>query len=357
MDIYTDPQGVVLTLLNKVKPLPDYVKQASLLESATIPDHLFADVGKRAYPIADPATAYLSYGYFLAQPTGVARPVVEALMKAAAFYGIGPDVVDLTKRFAAADAALSEKRANATYALPERRAYPLGNATQVALAAEHFPQHYTEYTIPERLTVGRAILKEACAHGINPRTLPAVVIKYATIKPIGRSDVLAANLMSRGLYCDDPQAIATFRKLANAVLGNVTTDTAMYKIASVMELLDRQCGLDRLYGTKLLTPEESVFNMTIKEAEALLDMVQLGDQKYPIEQLLEVPMSLYKDALGEDFVEQITDSDDSLNESKLTTQLNALPRPDKQALDHYLRQYFSHHSSHTDITERHHHEE
>lgn len=337
MDFYTDSGQTVLTLIDKIRPMPEFVKSASIFEPQTIPDNCWAWPEKRAFSIADPASTYLSFGYWLMDQQNVPAKVKDNIVKSAAFFGIGDEVMDLAKRYADAKRRLDSAKVDSGYALPGK--YPLHTMEHVAQAVEYFPRHYKELPIPERMIVARKIVKEAKSNGVP--IMSTVIMKYAKAKPLSRTDRAGANIAIRMQKTADLKEKKLYNKLGQTLAGNVKDSGMLFKVAGLLERMDKMTGLDRFYGTQIKDAFDTVFNMNIKEAQELLNILNINGKNFLLEDLANIPADVYEEAMGEDFLDNVKSQDGLLDINKLKDVINALPAPDKNTLVQYLEQYIA----------------
>jgi len=344
MDFYSDTGNTLLASINKLKELPDFVKQAAIVDKDSIPDKFFALPEKRAFPISDPATTYISFGYWLFNQNKMSDMEKNAakvgLVKAAEFFGISKYILDLAKSYQKnKNHVQCEKIAN-DYGLPEKKAYPLHTEDHVNMAIDSFPIHHRNYDIAERQQIAKKIMEKASNFNIPVRT--QVIVKYATASPMSRTDLAAVNIAGRAMFTDNLQAQHLYHKLGRALIGNLNGQEGLYKVARVLESLDDHFGLN---GGQNGFPDafSTMFNMNEKMAVEAVETVpiNIAGDAFTLRDLIALPADFYEEALGEDFAQAIIDDSGKVSPGKLASILPTLPMPEKNILVRYLRQHFA----------------
>jgi hypothetical protein len=335
----------MLKTLADIRPIPDFVKEASIIDKESIPSKFFALPEKRAYSFADPASTYVSFGYWLMNKNGLSgsenQRVKTNLVKAAEFFGITDEILDLARNYQGAKRKFMEKHAEENYGLPKEKAYPLHTPAHVTSAIEHFPEHHTNWEIPERMAIARKIIKKANEFGMPIQA--EIIVSYGTAEPVCRSDRAAANIAARALHIEDLSGQRLFNKLAHSMVGNMVEQEVLFKLAGVLETLDSHFGLNGHYGKRLQNPIETVFNVTGKEAAEILQHrpINLAGEEYDLSELARVSLDTWEEMLGKDFVDSITGEAGTVDPNKLVDILPTLPLPEKNIINRYLKQYFS----------------
>jgi len=328
--------------------IPGYVLNSHMLDkeaTAGLSDNEFADDVRRLFPITSPADTWLSAAYFSknAEACGYRDDyracVAGRLRTAARIYGIEKDVNALTTSFSkqAADAHPEDDDANYGWVNGAERKYPMFDAEGVKLAASHFSTYMYRYPANMRTKVAATIVTKAEAYGV-PLTNPSIRKEAHLGMP--RRDTLMAELLERAKLVRDPEAslkIAEINSLV-AVCDMPELVANLEKIATVLDIVDVATGMDRQYGKKLLAPAEFLYDIDMKQADAMADdAVYLGNDVFSLTKLAELDADDYAAALGDDFVTRIKSASGTVSREKLGDELNSLPTPDKNALKSHLR--------------------
>lgn len=338
MDFYSDDKRIVLHLIDKIRPLPGFVKKASIIDKETIPENRFADVANQRFPAYDPASTYLSYCYYCMNRDKLPPAIGENLVKSALFFGVADDIKEFTKRFVDAKKHLTKKAEAATYAIPERKQFPLATPEQVLLASDHFDRNHRHYGIPDRVRISQGIIKKANEFGLPVSS--TVVVQYSNFQPICRSDKATAGILARSLMGNlTKQAQQAYLQIGNGLSGNAGNYETLLGVTEALEHLDRATGVNRHYGRGVASPIETVFNTMAKTAMAQVDIVKLGNDEYLLNDFLKIPEEVYSDAFGDDFLEQVQSATGELDKEKLRQIIPTLPADERNLLKRYLDQY------------------
>ena len=345
MDFYSDVSKTGLATLNAIKPFPDFVKEAMIVDKNSIPTRLFALPEKRAFPIHDPANTYLSFGYWLLNKDKLSdreqNIAKQNLVKASTFFGVDKEVIGLAKIFSKVKDNIEKKAELSKYALPATREFPLHSQEHVDQAIDLFPKIINQYELPERHFIARAIVKRA--NDFNIPIHHTIIIKYANIpNNVCREDEAALKIASRSYLTDNLEARNLFTKLAQAMIGNIHDRFTMFKTASILDSLDNYFGINLPDGMDAV---DTIFNISGKQALEMIKKrnLNLAGTPYSLDLLANIPVDFYDSILGDDFGDAIKGEDGRVDPDKLEQVVNTLPLPEKQMLDMHLKQYISQH--------------
>ena len=240
---------------------------------------------------------------------------------------------------------VQEKKAADNYGLPETKEFPLHTPSHVYQALEVFPIAHRKYEIPERIKIAQKIMRKAAGFRMPVKT--EIIIKYASLPDeTCRSDQAAANIAARSLFVQDLNGQALFNKLAHGLMGNINGNGTLIKMAGILEQLDDLFGVSSKYARgHIFDPISTIFNMSEKQAMEVLAArpITIGGEMYDVNDLMNIPIDLWVEALGEDFGAAIADEDGSVDGNKLADILPTLPLPEQNILDRYLKQYYATH--------------
>jgi hypothetical protein len=128
-------------------------------------------------------------------------------------------------------------------------------------------------------------------------------------------------------------------KLAKALSRGTTEPFQADILVDTVLKIDKIARLDNRYDREFPDPFMSVYNELEKTAadEAVINL--MGDQ-YKMSELAGLKPSVYENALGTDFVTNITNDDGkSVNFDKLATILPTLPKDEKSTLNMHLKKH------------------
>jgi len=329
--------------------IPEYVMNAEPVtkEAASLmPSRQFADDINRMFPLDSPADTWLSAAYFAknaedAAPKKEMRDyVMGRIEKAAEVFGISEDVKKIVSAIseAAAEKQADDRDLDSFYGWPSERKYPMFDESGVKRAAEYFEENKYLYPRAMRKTIANAIMRKAGEYGVE---LPAGIRKSAGVGFPSR-EALAAELLHRGETTKDPQVAVAIGNIVEkvATIGADELIKELDKVAEIVENADRLSGVAKKYGKGVLAPDEFMFDMDPKEAEALIDdAVPLGKTVFSLKKLAELPEDVFSAVLGDDFSERVKTAG-KIDPEKLGDELNSLPLPDKNALNSHIRSLY-----------------
>ena len=114
------------------------------------------------------------------------------------------------------------------------------------------------------------------------------------------------------------------------------------QIVDVILKIDKIARLDNRYDKEFPDPFMSVYNELEKSAGEITGegVINISGDQYKMSELGQVKPSVYEDALGTDFVTNITGDDQkSVNLDKLATILPTLPKDEKATLNQHLKKH------------------
>lgn len=328
------------------KLVPAYVLETEMPTkeaAAELPQRQFADDVRGLFPIDTPASTWLSAAYFAKNAnacgykSAYAQYVERRITQAAETYGIDNDVTAIMAAIRQPPTVKQASDSDYGWVTPTERRYPMFDSEGVTKAAAYFAENRQRYPAEMRKTIASAILQKAAEYGAD---VPAVVRREAG-HGMPRRDTLMAELLARAQMAKDAevsQAVASVNEMI-MVAGMDELSTVLDKVAEVVDALDRAEGLDTQYGKRIMAPADFIYDLDVKEAEALVeDCVELDKYVFSLQKLAELPMTVFSDVLGEDFVSRVKTAEGKMDVSKLGDELYSLPQPDKAALETHLHQ-------------------
>lgn len=355
-----------LALINEIKPLPSFVKGCGFneIDMDTVPLEKFASIEDRSYPCYNPASVYLSFaercidnmtkeGYSGSSRTidhkgnKIERDqfddqIMSDIVKSAAFFDILPEC----KSFASAlqkyanDKMSEENKTN--YALFEKRAYPIFNGDQCRKAQDHFDQFAHKYPVSERVKIAQFIEKKASVHGVPIRS-NKVKLYSKGVDDVSSTERTGRDICSIALTVNNlPPIMDQFVKnaymsIGKNLKGNVSSVDTLYRVVETLEELNKLAGLRS--GVDIEDPFNTVFNLSGKMAQELVDSVIINEERYPMSELLNVPIEIYEEALGTDFVDDISSIEGAVDRNRLRDKLEGLTVEEQMILSEFLNEY------------------
>ena len=349
MDVITDNSKRGWIKVANSHEVPAYVNEYVALtkEAAdTLEDQLFADPAKREYPIDSKPATWLAAAYFkeasdkgeYARKSVTENYIKERIKEAAEIYGISEDVDAVFKGTAVKVASAADNDENYCWIDGTgRRMYPVFDKEGAAKAISYFEENRFQYPLDMRIGIARNIIKKACDHNVEPSE---VVMKEAGFGVPNRVKLME-EILERAKISNDPEVAIKFAKI-NESIANATTEELlenMDKLASVIDALDSANGLKAHYNVKIMSPQETIYSMTVKEASAAVeDSLVLSEHTFKITKLAELDPEVFN-VLGDNFSDELS-TDGKLDATKMAAILPTLPRPDKRLLEDEIKASF-----------------
>lgn len=318
---------------------PAYVKSASFPEDApAVPRRAFyADAVRQELPCNSREETWMSARYFSkhAEDEGYRRiraDVEYNLQKAAEMFGISEDVARVLTH---TEEVKTASDSDYGWVRPGERKYPMFDAYGVKLAAAYFEDNKFKYPFPMRSEIAKNILRKAAEFGVG---VPDGVRKTAG-HGVARPDNVINELTIRAELCHDPDTGLALAKMAEHVAENGAEALAgaTDKIAELVEDVDVIEDWRGRYGKDMSAPEDFLFDMDVKQAEAIVnDVVEIGGDALSLSKLAELPDEVFDDVLGEGFADSVKEAG-AIDPRKLGEALAAKSVEDLNELGHALR--------------------
>ena len=319
---------------------PAYVKSASFAETPPAPvrGSFFADKVANELPCNSREETWASARYF-AKHAGeeqyrTIRPDIEYnLQKAAHIFGIAEDVAKVMTH---TEAVKTASDSDYGWVRDGVKKYPMFDAEGVKLAAAYFEENKFCYSFPMRQEIAKNILKKAEEYGVTG--LPDGIRKTAGHGLARRDDVIS-ELTIRAERCTDADTGLALAKMAEflAEHGQESLAGVTDEIAKLAEDVDVIEGWRKQYGKTLTAPEDFLFAMDVKAAEAVLnDTIELGGDALSLSKLAELPGEVFDNVLGDGFADSVKEGS-CIDPVKLGEALAARPVEDRNELSHALK--------------------
>lgn len=290
---------------------PAYVKSASFAEEAPAVSRrsFYADAVNRELPCNSREETWASARYFSkhANDEGYARiraDIEYNLQKAAEMFGIADDVAKVLTH---TEEVKTASDADYGWVRPGERKYPMFDAHGVKLAAAYFEDNKFKYPFPMRSEIAKNILRKAAEFGVD---VPDGVRKTAG-HGVARPDNVINELVIRAELCHDPDTGLALAKMAEHVAekGIEALDGTTDKIAELVEDVDVIENWRGRYGKDMSAPEDFLFDMDVKQAEAIVnDVIEIGGDALSLSKLAELPDEVFDNVLGEGFAESVKEA-------------------------------------------------
>lgn len=316
------------TLVARYPKLGEFTKTANIDEGefSQLPDTAFAWPSERRYPIHTKEHTALSIGYRKLAAQKVPIEVDRTLEKAAHIY----EIVD------ALYAEATEKKAlSASYIFPEKQRFMVKSAEDVKLAEQRLRELYTQLSVEDRAEGFQRLRKYARELGValHPSTEKLAGFTLTSTQRL-RDWLDARQEVTRGQVFSE-----AFEKISSTLDGvapEFKDEEIQIDLVKAIHKLDKEAGLEKLYGKKLPDPIQTVFN-TEKRAE---DTVEIGTGFLTDkDRLSSVPLSFWEDVLGEDVVSEISQDNETVDPNMLMQILPTLPNDLKAIVQRQLTAY------------------
>lgn len=354
-DFYDDVNQQTLYSLEKLTGVPDFVKSASVEakeEIGRLPVHVFADPHHRKFPVHTKAATWLANAYFkqaAAQySTEERQRIQQRISKAANFWRIGDQVKTFNDQWERLNTYHAPRNLpDDQYALIyktagyEIRKFPIPNSASLKLAAERLYADRHRYTYPMRKFAATRILKAQTRMKaeLQPETTDFLIRAAGNGGAIPMD--IATKLAQRAIMVkkSDPDAAMGLAKIAEAIENDTyLPHEQLEKLASLVDSVDQRTGLYKYYHDGVELPEEFIFNIQEKEAQAFVDAhVQLTTgTAYALKDLQKLPLAKIAGVLGQDFADAVTDGN-QMNWEKFAEVVPTLPRDDARLLENLIK--------------------
>ena len=318
---------------------PAYVKSASFPDvEPAVSRHLFyADAVARELPCNNREETWASARYFAKHASDEAYRTIRAdveynLQKAASVFGISEDVAKVLTHSVEVKTASDDDYG---WVRDGVRKYPMFDAEGVKLAAEYFEDNKFKYPFPMRNEIAKNILRKAAEMNVS---VPDGIRKTAG-HGLARRDNVVNELLIRAELCSDVDTGLALAKMAEHIAegGEETLAGATEKIAELVEDTDIIENWRGRYGKDLTAPEDFLFDMDIKQAEALVnDVIDIGGDALSLSKLAELPDEVFDNVLGEGFADSVKEAG-AIDPQKLGEALATKSAEDLNELSHALR--------------------
>ena len=290
---------------------PAYVKSASFPEDEPPASRhsFYADAVSRELPCNSREETWASARYFAKHASDKAYRATRAdieynLQKAAQVFGISEDVARVMTHSVEVKTASDDDYG---WVRDGERKYPMFDPEGVKLAAEYFEDNKFKYPFPMRNEIAKNILRKAAEFGVS---VPDGIRKTAG-HGVARRDNVVNELLIRAELCTDTDTGLALAKMAEHIAegGEETLAGSTEKIAELVEDTDIIENWRGRYGKDLMAPEDFLFDMDVKQAEAVVnDVIELNGDALSLSKLAELPDELFDGVLGDGFAESVKEA-------------------------------------------------
>lgn len=355
-DQTSDLNGQQLYNFSKLYNFPKFVKQASsddIFGTDNLSQQQFADPYNRQFPCHTAAATYISNIFFFTKEAEVdktlSRVIKERLDNFSKFHGIENNIETLREKIASysnieddlSDYAVVIPASQSSSGQIEKH-FPLRNSQEVYKAAEYLHKFADQIPFDYRTKIATAILLKADEFGTALSAYDDFLQKQAGLGTCSAYDAATmlfqrAKLLKLANKSDYAIQVA---KMARAVAQNPATvqdESTRLKIASLINEVDYECKLDRLFDD-LIKPEDILFNITEKKAADFRNqhLTTTSGNIYNIDDLNSLRLSQVRDVMGDDFASAVAAGGLLVSPTKLAEIVPTLPRGDAELFDTLL---------------------
>jgi hypothetical protein len=282
-----DVSGADTHVIFSVTAVPQFVKAANeeqLRGDEKLAAHMYGDSVKRRFPTHTPAATWLSTAFLHMkaaeyEPAYVKR-VQSVLDKAASFWGILPAVRQVQDEITKEAADQLTQLPDSSFALVWKyddgsveRNYPLRNRSEVEKAAEWFCNYRNDFEFNDRHMIAGRILEKAASFDLRFEDEQEDILQKTAGNGVGPVADVCDLLNSRAnqLYTRNSAVANEFSKIANVLeqAPGILDKAARLELAQHIDTIDRRYGFAREYGKTVDRPEDCLFGITQKTAQAL----------------------------------------------------------------------------------------
>ncbi len=368
-DFYDDKNQQQLYALDHLCPLPGFVKQAETDYDVVekLASDSFGDLRRRKFPCHTKEATWLANAYFQqarSHYSKIDQDLVQGrINKFASHWAISGLVNQFNHNWAKIAAFEQTELPDDQYGLVattdegiKLKRFPMPNMISVKFAAERLFADRYKYPYPMRKVAARNILRRAIGFddmakagelvATTPMPIEPMAQEYleraagfGATHPLRAAEKIAQRVvMLKRTHLDHAEKLAELAVMVRE-MPSVSSEQ-LDKIASLVDLVDRETGLDAQYHLGVDLPEEMFFQVLEKEAEAVLDehvMLTTG-KSYPIGLLMSIPLEKISSVLGNDFMEAVTDTTTEVDPVKFAEILPTLPRSDALLLERAIEE-------------------
>jgi len=334
-------------LTNSLPELPDFVKEASTdscVATDELPSSSFADMINRKFPVHTKAAAFLSYLYFEDQKDKFTK---EAAARINSKFGSAAEVWGIRTEISLAKEAMVpaiEKTAAcaADYALSAGGKFFFSVATpaSVVKSADDLIECRGNFPYEMRKEAATAIMKSAVAFGFDTVDVPeelhrmagfGLCDKEAAVAELGRRVGYAAGSRS-------PLAAQMSKLAAELNEAAELTPETMIKVATIVDVVDRELKIAEQYGKSFSFPEDVFFGAFTEKTAAYIranNVSMITGNSYSLDQLSKAADALK--VFGDEFHGDVVRGDGSVDLQKVADVLPTMPRDEAALFDRAMQ--------------------
>lgn len=290
--------------------IPSFVKEASLDEikdaGPMAAKVAYADQLNRLFPINSRARVYVSNAYFVNKKAELEKlqgkahvaKVASAIKLAAQTFGIEKEIEEYSQRaFEKLASDYSDQSITFKIDTDEFDLFTIKTAADVQRESENFAGNINKYPFEWRRNVAEQFVKVAEIFDLDE--LPDLVLKYAGQYYPDITNVKSE--IARRATKLSGENKERYTKLAEDI-SNASSVEEFFKLAECFHYTEKNAGLyDKPGYRKLLgDPVDKLFTLHAEKVASIVDVVEMGGEKFASADLAQVPADVYHQAFGFD---------------------------------------------------------
>jgi hypothetical protein len=368
MDQTQDINGKEFYKIQKLYGKPSFLKTANSYDILGDPDRLpmsvYADPLHKYFPCHTPAATWTSYAFYLEKKGEFNHKDQKSIENRfdyfITYHNIRQEIAKLKDLYKKANEIPGEEQLkDADFGLvlyvngEKQRRYPLRNSNEVKAAIEFLDKNKASIPFIYRQKLAAKILDR-----INKFKVELDEDKIDSLEKTAGLGVCSANDCLRLIH-NRLRAVAGFDEKFESMDQQVLLKFAEYlqkrpelarneqfliKLASYIDLFDREHKLHRNYSNVIPVPENVLFKITTRNLQkaASARVVTTTGKVYFVDDFENIKLQEIRDALGDQIADAMTDDGLTINKEKVAEVVPTLPRPDAALLDSILEQYGVH---------------
>lgn len=365
VDVYDDVNHQQLYALDKLVGVPDFVKNAELDVTKTLPSSAFADPIRRKFPCHTKSATWLANAYFQQvaslYPKDQKPMVQDRIIKCADYWKIRGMVDDFNKKWEKVSRFDAPEVSDSDYAIVANvdghriRRLPMPTPMATKIAGERLFADRFSYTYPMRkMAARRILLKAAQIDKIGVENAPVGGLSFepeteeyltkaagiGTTHPKWAAERIANRVLMMGRFDPKDEVQMNMAKVADIVSKMEAPDTDTYhKLAELIDEVDRATGICNHYIHGVELPEEIFFAVQEKTASAIMaqHVVLQNGNVYRVGEFANLPLTKISEVLGSEFAEAVQDANGNIDPEKFAEIAPTLPRDDANLLERVIQ--------------------
>lgn len=350
LDHVADSNGVELHRLFQLYDIPGFVKKASRSESfpaKPLAHSVYADEMDRQFPCHNAASTYLSALFFQEKraelhPTPAAR-IEQRLDKNVEYWGIKGAVDEMRARHNEMTKNSDDQLHDDDFAfvwkddVGKHRSLRIKNAMETKVAAEWLFTYRDRLPFSDRNVIATKILEKAARYGAGLGDHEDFIHKQAGWG-ICKPEEVVTMLINRAKLAKQANHREGILKLAETVRTSPSTvlrPDQLIKLATTVDIVDRALNLVGRYTDTIPRPEDVIFKLSYKEAQATVnDLCALtSGTTYSKNDLAHIKLGDVQGLFGAEFANDVSTGLNKVDPEKMAEMVATMPRDDAELFD------------------------